>query len=282
MKIWAKRIGLVVLFITLYFFVNMIGSITANAIREVFGVGENDRGVQIGLFMNIFTVIYILLFSKYVLKLDAAKLWLKKKGSEKNYLKGYVVGAAMFCAFMAISLIFNNTVFEGRGSLGIINTLLYIPAYAVQSFEEELLSRGLFQRVVKDKFGVIASMLLPSIFFMALHLGNSGITLVAIVNLIVVGVLFSLMVYATGSLWYAAAAHAAWNYFQGSIFGMSVSGNDFGGSLLKFKIIGENELLTGGKFGPEGTVVVVFILIATSIYYYYKIRRNSGSLSNCS
>ncbi|NLY09286.1 MAG: hypothetical protein GXZ11_05240 [Tissierellia bacterium] len=89
------------------------------------------------------------------------------------------------------------------------------------------------------------------------------------------------MVYATDNLWYAAAAHGAWNYMQGTIFGQNVSGNNLGGSLLKFDIVGKNQLILGGAFGPEASLVTIVILIVASIMYlyYWKKKQENGVLN---
>ena len=272
---WYVDLGLVLAFIVFYFFTNAVASNIAYVISNRFGYLNTSRGMQIALLLDIISIITVLVFSKYVLKLDRSKLWMKDKHIFKNIGIGYGVGILLFVAFIAISVITKTISYGGPGSLPLIDILLFIPAFGVQSFSEELLTRGLLQRVIKDRWGVIPSILLPSVIFMALHLANSGLNFFAVVNLVVVGVLFALMVYSTGSLWYAGAAHAAWNYVQGVIFGQNVSGMGLEDSLLKFKTIGTNEIMTGGKFGPEGTITVAVILIIASIYYFYKWKRNS-------
>ena len=208
-----------------------------------------------------------------MLKRKASDFWLGSKGAAAAGISGYAVGALLFGTYMLIAVITKTSTYAGRGELSLIDTLIFIPAFAVQSFEEELLSRGVLQRVIKDKWGIAPSIILPSIFFVIMHLINGGINFFAIVNIFTVGVLFSLMVYATDSLWHAAAAHAAWNYMQGTFFGKKVSGNQFGDSFLKFTQSGDNKLISGDKFGPEGSMAVFFILALAAVTYYLLWRK---------
>lgn len=277
---WYVDLGLVLAFIVFFFFTNAVASNIAYMVSTRYGYVNTDRGMQIALLLDIVSIITVLVFSKYVLKLDRSKLWMKDKNLLKNIGKGYAVGILLFVAFIGISIITKTITYGGRGSLPLIDVLLFIPAFGVQSFSEELLTRGLLQRVIKDRWGVVPSILLPSAIFMALHLANNGINFFAIVNLVVVGILFALMVYSTGSLWYAGAAHAAWNYFQGVIFGQNVSGMGVADSVLKFTTIGTNEIMTGGKFGPEGTLTVAVILTMASIYYYNKWKNKNFLLED--
>lgn len=267
---WYIDLGLVILFIFLYLFTGLIASIITGTIYNNYNLINTPRGTQISLFSDILPIITILLFSHYVLKLDRSKLWMKRTDTVKNIVTGYGVGTVLFVSYMIIAVLTKNLTYAGLGDLPILDILIYIPAFGIQSFGEELLTRGLMQRVIKDKWGVWPSIIVPSLVFVVLHLANHGINFFAIVNLFIVGVLFALMVYATGSLWYAGAAHAAWNYMQGVIFGQSVSGKNLGGSLFNFNNTGAKEIFTGGQFGPEGTIYVAIILTIASVYYYYK------------
>lgn len=271
---WYVDFGLVILFIFLYFFSSMIASTIAGFIYNEYNLINTPRGTQVSLFLDLIPILMILLFSHYVLKLDRSKLWMKRPDTVKNTALGYGAGTILFVSYMIIALITKNLKYSGLGDLPIFDLLIYIPAFGIQSFGEELLTRGLMQRAIKDKLGLWPSIILPSLVFVALHLANHGINFFAIVNLFVVGILFALMVYATGSLWYAGAAHAAWNYMQGVIFGQNVSGRNLGGSLFKFDNIGTQEIYTGGQFGPEGTMFVAVILTLACVYYYLKIKKN--------
>ena len=218
-------IGKVLLFILVYMTARTIASFVGGLITGLINPNSKRMFDIVGLASLIIPVIVVLLFSRFVLKLKPQDLWLKHPKPGCKYLAGFVAGGVLFGAYMLFAVLSKQLAFAGRGALSVWQMLLYLPAYAIQSFEEELLTRGLLQRVIKDKWGVVPSIILPSLIFVALHLINPGINFFALLNIFLVGVLFSLMVYATGSLWLAAAAHGAWNFLQGPIFGQNVSGN---------------------------------------------------------
>ena len=64
----------------------------------------------------------------------------------------------------------------------------------------------------------------------------------------------------TRRLWLAIGIHAAWNFTQGWVFSIPVSGGDAPLGLLITRRIGP-DWLTGGDFGLEASVVA--ILVAT-------------------
>ena len=67
---------------------------------------------------------------------------------------------------------------------------------------------------------------------------------------LVVGLFFGLAYLKTGSLWFPIGFHAAWDFCQGCIFSLPVSGAKVF-RLLDVGITG-SPLVTGGAFGGEG------------------------------
>lgn len=70
----------------------------------------------------------------------------------------------------------------------------------------------------------------------------------------------------TRRLWLSIGAHMAWNFTQGGIFSDSVSGAFEQPGLFKATIAGP-ELLTGGKFGMEASIVA--LLICTTVGFVF-------------
>ena len=76
------------------------------------------------------------------------------------------------------------------------------------------------------------------------------------------------------SLWVPIAIHFAWNFTQNGIFGAITSGNEKTSSLFTTQITGP-EILTGGQFGPEGSIqAVLFCLIAAVIILKKLVKKN--------
>ncbi len=136
---------------------------------------------------------------------------------------------------------------------------VYVPA----AVHEELLFRGYpYQKVrTVSRGGAIA---FTSLLFAAAHGRASGITLLAMTNLLLAGVLLALAYEVYGRLWFPIGIHAAWNILSGPILGYNVSGYVSRTTVLELR--GEGApWLTGGEFGIEASVwmaVVEIVAIA--------------------
>ena len=100
--------------------------------------------------------------------------------------------------------------------------------------------------------GVKLAIIANSLIFSIMHLGNDGFGVFPFINIFLMGVIFSLMFYVSDDIFFPAAAHTFWNFAQGNIYGINVSGiSQSNISLIKPQLVG-NPFLTGGAFGVEG------------------------------
>ena len=80
---------------------------------------------------------------------------------------------------------------------------------------------------------------------------------------------------ATRTLWLPIGIHFAWNFAEGGIFGTEISGNNTPQGLLDGVLSGSS-MVTGGAFGPEGSVYSVAAgLIATIAFLWLARRRGT-------
>lgn len=169
--------------------------------------------------------------------------------------------------------------FIGFNPVGI---LALIVAVFIQSSAEELLCRCyLYQRTLKA-YGPVSAITFSSLLFAVLHLGNSGISPLALINIFLSGVVFALIVYRFDSPWAAFSAHASWNFCQNIIFGLPNSG-----TTTPFAIFGIAPDTTPLKtfaynpaFGVEASVFATIVLIATSFALWKWGDKNMGSQTN--
>ncbi|NEW06252.1 CPBP family intramembrane metalloprotease [Paenibacillus sp. SYP-B3998] len=136
---------------------------------------------------------------------------------------------------------------------------------------EELFARGYLQGLVKNRFGTIASVIVSTIVFAFLHSFNPGMwsTSLPIINLLLAGLLFGVSRVCSGGLWMPIGMHLSWNFLQGNVFGFDVSGTRVA-SIIQIEQSG-TDLLAGGSFGAEGSLVTTLILLAGTflVYVYY-------------
>lgn len=149
---------------------------------------------------------------------------------------------------------------------GVISPLVLVSALATalfRGFVEELLVRGVGLRVGRELLGTWPALLLSAIIFGLLHARNPGASIGSTLGVTAGGLLLGAAFVATGRLWLAAGLHSAWNFVQGGIFGLAVSGGPSGG-VLRSELVGPS-LLTGGAFGVEASPLATLVcLIAAS------------------
>jgi len=169
---------------------------------------------------------------------------------------GLLIGAALMAAVVAVM--------AAGGAYRIIGTRPFEAVYPaigiaiVSGVTEEIMLRGLFFRIVEQWLGSWIALILSAALFGALHLGNPDATLLAGAAIAIeAGVMLAALFMVTRRLWAVIGLHAAWNFTQGGIFGISVSGFEMDG-LLRPAIAGP-EWLTGGEFGAEASLPAVIV-----------------------
>lgn len=141
----------------------------------------------------------------------------------------------------------------------------------IQSSAEELVCRGfLYQRLLRRYKKPAIAIIGNAVLFGALHLGNNGVTVLAILNIILFGILASLIVYYMDSLWCAMAVHAAWNFTQNILFGLPNSGNVVPYSVFKLDAsTALDSFAYNVGFGVEGTVVAVIVQVLACLAIWF-------------
>lgn len=129
---------------------------------------------------------------------------------------------------------------------------------------EEIMFRGVLYRVVEEGLGSWIALAVSALFFGAVHLNNPGATLWAgLAIAIEAGILFGLIYHLTRSLWVCMGLHAAWNFVQGTVYGIPVSGTRADGWLVSTR--SGPDWLSGGVFGAEASVVALALCSLVSL-----------------
>ena len=131
---------------------------------------------------------------------------------------------------------------------------------------EELFHRGfLITNLAEGLGGPVGrrglACVVAAVLFGALHLTNDDATLLAAVNVTLLGIVFGLAYIATGTLSLSIGMHFAWNFALGPCLGLPVSGYAPRVSLLFCDVTGPQSW-TGGAFGPEGGLMATLVLVA--------------------
>ena len=224
---------------------------------------------------NALTGVAAILYCRRFEKRSVKSMGLIRGHAIRNYLVGGLVGAGSFTAALAITAAFRGVKVGPMQPLaGLWPTLLLmLVTFMLQSAGEELLTRGYLMVSLSKKNRMAFSIGISSLVFGLLHVGNPGIQFLAFVNIVLVGIILGLLVLLSGDLWAACGYHALWNFFEGNIFGVSVSGQTAGKSLFQVSVTGHDKLLTGGDFGLEGGLGTTLVLLATLAVLIYLLRR---------
>jgi membrane protease YdiL (CAAX protease family) len=131
---------------------------------------------------------------------------------------------------------------------------------------EEIISRGILFRVVEECFGTWFAVVFSGLLFGLGHIANpnsSGWMALAIA--VEAGFLLGMAFAYTRSLWFVIAMHAAWNFTQGPLLGIPVSGIAVTGML--HSTLQGPPALSGGQFGAEGSILTVAICVALAVWF---------------
>ncbi|WP_283680110.1 type II CAAX endopeptidase family protein [Lentilactobacillus sp. Marseille-Q4993] len=184
-----------------------------------------------------------------------------------KYLKGLLGGAGLFGLVWIASVLLKgysvSWVFN-FGKTGII--LLFFGGFLIQSFFEEVLCRGFVLGYFLTKHRVVTGVVVNSFVFAVMHLGNSGVTWLAGLNLILFSVVMSFVRLVWGNLLINGAIHGSWNFAEGVLFGTSVSGTPNIAGVWQSHETSASSLINGGEFGLEASFIC-FVVYAVVLYW---------------
>ncbi|WIX87875.1 type II CAAX endopeptidase family protein [Amycolatopsis sp. DG1A-15b] len=186
--------------------------------------------------------------------------------------RGVLIGIALFGAVIANIALLGDYEVRGWGTVaGAAGLVGFMAAAAVT---EELLFRGVLFRIVEERTGTGIALVLTGVLFGLSHLFNPDATLWgAIAIAIEAGGLLTAAYVATRKLWLPIGLHFGWNFAGAGIFGTVVSGNGTPQGLLDAVTSGPS-IVTGGAFGPEGSLYsVLFCVLATTAFLWLARRR---------
>ncbi len=217
----------------------------------------------ITLFSFAFITLAVIIYRVKIRKGTLYSLGVKKAGAVKNYAAGLLIGFILFSAAVGMGLLTKGLEFTGFAGFSISNTVylfLFLLGYFVQGMAEEMLCRGLLMTSISRRHSVLCAVIVNSVFFALLHIVNPGISLLAFINLFLFGVFASLVMIKTDNIWMVSAIHTVWNFTQGNVFGIKVSGSAYVPSVMKVVSSG-SKFINGGDFGLEGGICVTIVLL---------------------
>ena len=212
------------------------------------------------LFGTLFTV---WLFQKFVNREPFTSIGLEFSGYKDDFVSGLLLGVGLIVLGFGTLYIFN---FLSVTSIqfSLIDQLFYLSLFAVVSLNEEIAIRGYILQNLSRSFNKYIALVLSSLVFMIMHIGNPNMSAVPLFNLFLAGLLLGVYCIHKNNLWFPIGAHITWNYFQGPVLGFEVSGNDVDSIFIQS--LNGSELITGGEFGFEGSIILTVFMIIGIVY----------------
>lgn len=236
------------------------------------------NNIHIQLLSFIFVAGLLFIWVKFYEERPISNLGFTRKGWSRQLLNGWLIGTGLLLLVCGITYMLGGISLKSLhlDTKTILFVLSTIPFWFIQSGTEELLTRSWLLPIVNKRSNLAVAVAVSSSLFGILHLGNSHVTLVSIINVILFGLLMSLYLLLTDNIWGIAGIHASWNFTQGNIVGVAVSGETTGDSLIRLTSNKQvPDWLSGGYFGLEGSIVTSVILALVIGYLYYRIQQKT-------
>lgn len=233
----------------------------------------NDVGLQIvfQILTDSLMIIIPIIVWRFIMKNPISEMGLHSYRIKKK--EGYV---GMLLGIFNCTVIFIITITIGGGHVTSwvpkISplTVSWILVFILVAFAEEILNRGFFMAVLRRCKNIYFIMIVPFVIFGLIHIWNPDVTFLSVINIIIIGILFSYMFIKSSNIWMCIGYHFTWNVFQGIIYGMPVSGLQVPGIITTQ--ITHGNLLNGGMFGIEGGILTTFVNLLSFIFVWYYYR----------
>jgi membrane protease YdiL (CAAX protease family) len=201
----------------------------------------------------------------------------------RHLILGLTIGAITLLLALGLAMVLTGTTFEFSTSAteDIFRSLaISAGVFALAATAEEVLFRGYILQTFARSGLAWFAIILTAIFFVVVHLGNPEAGLLSSLNTALAGIWFGVAYLKTRDLWFVTGVHFIWNWLQGSVFGIEVSGLT---AIAPHPVMREIETgpawISGGPYGLEGGVVAtIAILISTIAIYFLPILRPDSEL----
>jgi len=222
--------------------------------------------------MLLGTVSVVAMFREWVDKESFRSLGFRLKNALNESVIGIGLGILMISAGFFLLLFLHEIDWVGTEP-DLSSFLLSIILFAAVALNEELIFRGYILSNLMRSMNRFVALMVTSVMFSLVHLGNNSFSWFSFLTILLAGLLLGLPYIYTRSLWLPIALHFSWNFFQGTIFGFSVSGNK------EYSLITQSRsadtLLNGGKFGFEGSILsAIFLSMAITVLWIYYMRKD--------
>ncbi|MBE6694509.1 MAG: CPBP family intramembrane metalloprotease [Ruminococcaceae bacterium] len=257
----------IAVFLLIFFASELVaGLLSQFLLSPLFGIVPAPLS-PVDLYSTAVIIAVVLLYCRFFESRSFTSLGFIKRRATIEYALGLLVGLIMFGAVALACSAFGGYSFSVSGNVGAIlpSLLLFFGGFMMQGMAEEVLCRSylLNSLAARQKHPVAVGV--SAVAFSLLHLGNSSITPIALINIALFGIFAGIYFWRRGSIWGIAAIHTAWNFAEGNIFGINISGVAPQVSVFRATCYSSLSLINGGDFGAEGGLAVTAVLLISTV-----------------
>ncbi len=259
------------------------GSIIIPGMDAILDYGDGSATAQIveGVAWLV-TFVLLVMWVAYKERRPGRTIGFIGPGGLQRFGLGLLIGALMMAAVTLLTIAFGQyervDAPEGvtSGASALIPVILLLGVWIIQGSTEETANRGYQLQVGALQLPGWLAVALPGLLFMSLHLGNEGgFQPLVLINLVLFALFATFIALGQGSLWLVCGIHAAWNWAQGNVLGLDVSGNPTKENSIVSLAQTSNatDLLSGGDFGPEGSIISTTVWGVAALLAFVYMRR---------
>ncbi|WP_026928840.1 CPBP family intramembrane glutamic endopeptidase [Glycomyces tenuis] len=225
------------------------------------------------LAIGLATVAASILVYRWIVKLTERRdvVELGREGAWSKTGWGTLLGVALFSSVIVNLAFLGYYEVDGIGTPeAMIGLFGFMAAAAVT---EEIMYRGVLFRVIEQWWGTWLALAFTSLLFGFAHIINPNASLWGAVAITIeAGGMLGAAYIATRNLWVPIGIHFGWNFAASAIFSTEVSGNGTPQGLLDAATSGPMPV-SGGDFGPEGSLYSVVFGVVTTIVFLWVAKR---------
>jgi len=252
----------------------MIPAVLGQAIASSLSVAFSfDTALLGSILMIIGATIGIFAYTNIVEGRPALEL--SPKHAITEIILGLLLGVLIFSTVVLTMYLVGILKFEGINTAS--NLTNFLPELLIAGFIEEYIFRGIIFKLSEELLGTWVAIVIQAALFGLIHGSNPNATLFSTFAIsIEAGILLVAIYMLTRRLWMAIGLHFAWNWIQGPFFGIPVSGLDING-FFETSVSGP-EILTGGAFGAEASIIAVIICTLIGCFVLYKAAKMNNNI----
>jgi len=252
----------------------MIPAVLGQAIASSLSVAFSfDTALLGSILMIIGATIGIFAYTNIVEGRPALEL--SPKHAITEIILGLLLGVLIFSTVVLTMYLVGILKFEGINTAS--NLTNFLPELLIAGFIEEYIFRGIIFKLSEELLGTWVAIVIQAALFGLIHGSNPNATAFSTFAIAIeAGILLVAIYMLTRRLWMAIGLHFAWNWIQGPFFGIPVSGIDVNG-FFETSVSGP-EILTGGAFGAEASIIAVIICTLIGCFVLYKAAKMNNNI----